>query len=1715
MSSLFSVCRRMRRSHLGGALLVLGMLTAGASARADVITEAGTSFGNTRASAFNLDGRLTADTNRVDDNVYGQNGEPTASITGAITPLNDVDYFSFTGVAGQQFYFDIDNTRIITSSQDSFLSLFNDQGALLASDDDGGSDQGSTSGLDAFIGVYTLPADGVYYVAVSAFDNQPVQGFSGGTRTLIRPQTGEPGSGADGGTAAITPRAGSGTFDGGSNRTFSYTLHVTTTSSTPTPGPTPTPIPTVMPNENPSLIVTTAQDVVNAFDNLTSLREALAFAATQAGDDTVNFSAAAFPLPAPAGGYVLTVNGELVIDSNVSVVGLGAGALTISGNSANRAFHVTAGAGQISGMTLTNGNTINDIGSNQGGGAVIIDAGASLEMTDCTVSNSTAVNAEGGGVLVLGSLTANRCAIIGNTGGVRGGGINVNGGIARLTNTTVANNRSSSNSGGALDISGGGSAFLAHCTVSGNSAPNVGGILNEVDGALQLQSTIVAGNFSSNAGPTDIQSQGTLAASDFNLIGVAGGVVLSGTNNRVGTAGAPLDARLNALALNGGATPNLLPRADSPAVDGGQSNITVDQRNLPRPLDAPGVANTGNGSDIGAIELQVGEAPGTATPVGVADNASTSEDVALSIAVLDNDTDPDTANADLRIGAGSIADVRGGTATLNADNRTVTFTPALETSDGNTPGGFGFTYVVTDGVTSSAPVAVTIAVAAANDAPVVTSVVATPTTASVDGTFQVFASATDSDSTDLFLTTIVRRADGTALFNVQSTSGTALAFDLSTVSGETRGEVLTIEVTANDGALTSAPVTATVTLTEAGSLVVTTLGDVVDGQDGLTSLREAILFANREGNTAPETISFAVAGVIRLGSTLPDLASAAVTGPLTISNTQADDVTISGDSNADGGGDNRILVTAAESNVTLNNLILSDARAINNAGGSAVLNFGPLVIVNCTFSNNSAGTGVGGAILAVAPLTISGSTFSGNSAETGGAIYSNNVPLTITNSTFTGNVAASQGGAIFSFATLTLDSCTISGNTATRINGGGIWNGGGSAGGFGTDPSVTLRNSIVAGNTAPAGENIFGAFVDNGFNLTSGDPQLGALADNGGPTQTLLPLTGSPAIDAGQTDLALDQRGATRPQGAGDDIGAVERQIPVLDLDVTRTGTDSIVFFTPGGESLDLTPNNIALSSMTEITGALVTLPTRPDSEAEILTADTTGTGLAIFYSATSGTLTIGGTGTAEQFRQVLASVRYNNSSTSPTLGDRTAIFSVTDREGTVTATAFINRGPDNAAPVIANVESTELMFVEGSPAVAVAPSLTITDANSTNLSRATVEIRDGFTAGEEVLALSSTNAIQARFDAQTGLLELSGIAPLGDYQTALRGVTYRNSAQGRAGSRTVRFQVFDSAGAASNFASRNVNLRLLNVAPTISAIANQTTGANTATPALSFTVGDSRTPAANLAVRATSSNQELVPNANITLGGEGENRTVTVTPATGMSGVTTLTLTVSDEEGATATTSFTLAVDAIPTPTPPPTPNPTPNPTPTPAPVNTAPFVDAVGTLTGPYNASLGIVIPIRDADGIGDIQQIDMELTKPVSIRRVPMLRFVKGQGVFLSDANGSLQGPFSASGGRLSNELFDLSIATFVETAPGEGELRLVIVPKKAMRGTRRIFVVARDAAGATNDVALVTGFIRILNKNGNKRDAPPASSTKALNTTQSSTATPSTKPSTQTF
>jgi Bacterial pre-peptidase C-terminal domain len=97
-------------------------------------------------------------------------------IDGAIGESQDVDVFRFDGQAGQQLVIEVLAARY-GSSLDSFLTLYNADGQIIASNDDSGDS--SDSRLEA-----TLPKAGVYYVGI--LDAQDTGGPAHVYRLVIR-----------------------------------------------------------------------------------------------------------------------------------------------------------------------------------------------------------------------------------------------------------------------------------------------------------------------------------------------------------------------------------------------------------------------------------------------------------------------------------------------------------------------------------------------------------------------------------------------------------------------------------------------------------------------------------------------------------------------------------------------------------------------------------------------------------------------------------------------------------------------------------------------------------------------------------------------------------------------------------------------------------------------------------------------------------------------------------------------------------------------------------------------------------------------------------------------------------------------------------------------------------------------------------------------------------------------------------------------------------------------------------------------------------------------------------------------------------------------------------------------------------------------------------------------------------------------------------------
>lgn len=354
-----------------------------------------------------------------------------------------------------------------------------------------------------------------------------------------------------------------------------------------------------------------------------SLREAVIASNLTAGTDVISITIpGTIELSIVGADENSAATGDLDLIDDVYILGQGAEVTIVDANGIDRVFDYISVAqhhdpnvtpngvpNSIEDMTITGGEVIAD--TEVIGGGVRVGNGRDTGLFGVVVRNNT------------GSSDSWQL----------GGGVGNNGGSLVLYNSAVINN-SAQNAAGVANLAG--TLRIVNSTISGNSAGGaVGGVLNiaftsDVTATLIISDSTIAYNVElspdgSGAGLDTTAVAGTAIASISNSIvannsgeaqcffggsGVgtmtSAGYNLSSDASCNFTAGSDLqdsDPLLGALVQEDGTYYHALSNG-SPALDSGSAFLNVDQRGLTRPVDLPGIPNSSDGSDRGAIEME-------------------------------------------------------------------------------------------------------------------------------------------------------------------------------------------------------------------------------------------------------------------------------------------------------------------------------------------------------------------------------------------------------------------------------------------------------------------------------------------------------------------------------------------------------------------------------------------------------------------------------------------------------------------------------------------------------------------------------------------------------------------------------------------------------------------------------------------------------------------------------------------------------------------------------------------------------------------------------------------------------------------------------------------------------------------------------------------------------------------------------------------------------
>ncbi|WP_345530972.1 putative Ig domain-containing protein [Viridibacterium curvum] len=314
--------------------------------------------------------------------------------------------------------------------------------------------------------------------------------------------------------------------------------------------------------------------------------------------------------------------------------------------------------------------------------------------------------------------------------------------------------------------------------------------------------------------------------------------------------------------------------------------------------------------------------------------------------------------------------------------------------------------------------------------------------------------------------------------------------------------------------------------------------------------------------------------------------------------------------------------------------------------------------------------------------------------------------------------------------------------------------------------------------------------------------------------------------------IVTSDQGNTGSGGAKSDSDTVAITVnPINDAPVLSTTSSTLAYTENAAATAIDTGLTVSDIDSSTLNSATIQISGNYASGQDVL-AFTNQNGITGSWNSGTGTLTLSGSASLANYQTALRSVTYQNTSDNPSTSTRTVSFLINDGSANSnTATRNISVAAVNDAPVVTTTGST-LTYTENGSATAVDAALTVSDADTTNLTGATVSISSNYAGSQDVLAFSNQLGITGSWNASTGVLTLSGTTTVANYQTALRSITYQNTSDNPSTStRTVTFTVNDGSTTGSN--TRNISVAAVNDAP----VANNDTASTSPGIAINVTV--------------------------------------------------------------------------------------------------------------------------------------------------------------------------------------------------------------------------------------------------------------------------------------
>jgi large repetitive protein len=470
----------------------------------------------------------------------------------------------------------------------------------------------------------------------------------------------------------------------------------------------------------------------------------------------------------------------------------------------------------------------------------------------------------------------------------------------------------------------------------------------------------------------------------------------------------------------------------------------------------------------------------------------------------------------------------------------------------------------------------------------------------------------------------------------------------------------------------------------------------------------------------------------------------------------------------------------------------------------------------------TAQNGISGSVNAGVLTLLGTSSVANYQAALRSITYTNN-SLNPTTTPRTLEISVTDGTATSNVATRGIQLTVV--NNAPVVTSGGVLAYAESAGAVAIDPNITVSDvdstSLISATIAISGyvlgQDSLSFTPENGitggFNPTTGILSLNGLSTvanyqailrsvtytNNSPTPTTTPRTLRIVVNDGTVTSAIVDRGI---------------QVTSINTPPILTVATSAITYAENAGAV-VVDGTIAVTDLDSptLTGAKITINGYVNGEDSL--SFTNSGGISGSFNTTTGVLTLSGSAPVSSYQVVLRSIAYSNASSNPSLTSRAIEFVVNDGTSLSTpASRVIQISQINSPPVVAT-SSAPLAYAEQAGAVAIDPGIFVIDSDSANMTGATITL-SGYIAGQDNLLFVNQNGISGSFNSSTGVLTLTGSAPLASYQTALRSIAYLNSSSSPLTTpRSVQFTVTDGV-ANSNLAVRSIQVTSVNTPPAV-----------------------------------------------------------------------------------------------------------------------------------------------------------------------------------------------------------------------------------------------------------------------------------------------------------